>query len=344
MTNQDNITLDPRFISAVQRQSDGKFEKAAQLYSELLVEFPDNIELLHRFSQTLLQIGKFREAIKHLDYSIVLEPDNFMSYFNLGIVYYKAGDIDEAIARFWTALKYNPNFTPAHQALSQIILPGEHYYQTLKRFHKWLKPANYVEIGVETGKSMSYAEPPTMCVGIDPAPQINVEFSADTKIFSETSDNFFEKYDLRSEVGDRPVELAFIDGLHNFEAVLRDFINIECYSSPDAVVLLHDCIPLDDATSLRERKTTFWSGDTWKIIPCLKHYRPDLNVVTIASPPTGLAAITHLDPESTTLSDNLDSAIAKFISLDYAYLGDNKYDILNVTFDDWSTVQEMLRL
>ena len=45
------------------------------------------------------------------------------------------------------------------------------------------------------------------------------------------------------------MELAFIDGLHLFEQVLRDFINVERHSSPSTVVLLHDCLPLDEATA-----------------------------------------------------------------------------------------------
>ena len=48
-------------------------------------------------------------------------------------------------------------------------------------------------------------------------------------------------------------ELVFIDGLHLFEQVLRDLINVERHSTTDTVVLLHDCLPLDEVTSGRRR-------------------------------------------------------------------------------------------
>ena len=54
--------------------------------------------------------------------------------------------------------------------------------------------------------------------------------SADATIYELTSDEFFARYDL-SELLGGPVELAFIDGLHLFEQVLRDFVNLERHSA-----------------------------------------------------------------------------------------------------------------
>src|SRR5258706_5348979 len=51
-------------------------------------------------------------------------------------------------------------------------------------------------------------------------------------------------------------------------------------------------------TAARERVDAFWSGDVWKLVPCLKKYRPDLSIHTIASAPTGLPVIRNLDPAS----------------------------------------------
>lgn len=122
-----------------------------------------------------------------------------------------------------------------------------------------------MEIGVSTGLSLSQAEPPTRCLGIDPAPQVSRKSPAPARIFPETSDDFFAKHDLLAEPGGNRVRLAFIDGLHHFDAVLRDFMNIERHSSRDTVVLLHDCLPVNSVTAMRERKTKFWIGQarTW---------------------------------------------------------------------------------
>ena len=60
-----------------------------------------------------------------------------------------------------------------------------------------LEPGTYVEIGVETGQSMALANAQTLCVGIDPEPVISSELPPRCEIFSQTSDAFFEQYDVK---------------------------------------------------------------------------------------------------------------------------------------------------
>jgi Methyltransferase domain len=40
--------------------------------------------------------------------------------------------------------------------------------------------------------------------------------------------------------------MAFIDGLHHFEQVLRDFINVEKRATSEGLIVIHDCIPFDE--------------------------------------------------------------------------------------------------
>jgi hypothetical protein len=87
--------------------------------------------------------------------------------------------------------------------------------------------------------------------------------------------------------------------------VLDDFIAIERHAAPGAVVLLHDTLPLNALTAARERRTGFYTGDGWKIVPCLRSLRPDLHVITLPTAPTGLTVITRLDPGNRVLSDRL---------------------------------------
>ena len=75
------------------------------------------------------------------------------------------------------------------------------------------------------GMSLRMAVSGTRCIGVDPNPILDRELP-DTRIFTLTSDEFFARHDLRDLLGG-PVALAFIDGLHLFEQVLRDFINVE---------------------------------------------------------------------------------------------------------------------
>jgi capsular polysaccharide biosynthesis protein len=161
-------------------------------------------------------------------------------------------------------------------------------------------------------------------------------------IFQLTSDEFFRTHDLRAVLGDQPVDLAFIDGMHLFEFTLRDFIQLERASSADGVIAIHDCYPPNADVAARERKSGFWTGDVWKLILCLKQYRPDLNVAVVDVPPSGLGIVTKLDPNSTLLQDAYDSIVREFSDQDYDQLEPSKAEALNVVGPDWRLVEASL--
>jgi hypothetical protein len=119
------------------------------------------------------------------------------------------------------------------------------------------------------------------------------------------SDAFFASPDVDANLGRAPVDLVFVDGLHLFEQALRDFLHVERRGARGSVVLFHDCLPLDRATSARERRTSFWSGDVWKLLPILREHRPDLDVFVIPCYPTGLGVVTRLDPSSARLGERM---------------------------------------
>jgi hypothetical protein len=67
------------------------------------------------------------------------------------------------------------------------------------------------------------------------------------------------------------------------------------------------------AAAARDRCTSFWCGDTWKVVPCLRRFRPDLQLLTIPTHPSGLTLVAGLDPHSGVLADRFDEAVAAFI-------------------------------
>jgi predicted O-methyltransferase YrrM len=205
-----------------------------------------------------------------------------------------------------------------HMAESLARLPGPHYYHVLKSIHRILKPANYLEIGVSRGFSLAQARPGTRCVGVDPEPRVDFELPSPAAIYELASDEFFAEHDLHAIFGG-PIELAFIDGLHLFEHVLRDFVNVEVHSTADTVVVLHDCLPLDSVTAERERTTDFFSGDVWKAVLALRRRRPDLEMVIVPAPPTGLCLVRSLDGSSCQLERELPELAAAYRDLDFDY-------------------------
>jgi hypothetical protein len=155
-----------------------------------------------------------------------------------------------------------------------------------------------------------------------------------------TSDRFFEKHDPAILFGDR-IDIAFLDGMHLYEFLLRDFINIERSCRKNSLILLHDCAPTDLylARRLREDESLRpitripggWCGDVWKTVLILRQYRPDLRIESFDSALTGLVVVTNLDPKSQVLSERYVEAVESFAALELKDYGLRRYlDSLNM--------------
>lgn len=270
-----------------------------------------------------------------------------MNQFKSRFLYNKArflsavGKIDQA-SKACTGVLELGDHRKVRMLLSGLELPGENYFNLLARMHDYLKPQTYIEIGVDRGLSMRLASPETAALGVDPKPNLKRPPGPNVRIFAQTSDDFFATHDVSAELSGKRLDLAFIDGMHQFEYALRDFIHMERLSSRESIILIHDCYPLDALSAARERSTFFWSGDIWRLILILKKYRPDLSVHTVAAPPTGLGVIFNLDSTSTVLTQYLSSIIAEGMAMNFGMLTGRKAEMLNLYPNDWGKVQELL--
>ena len=271
-----------------------------------------------------------------------LADEELTRRFDVAASAFRAGRLPEAAAECKSLLEIVPDYLPAHSLLAAIDLPGEDYFQLFDRFHAHLKPRTYLEIGVATGSSIRLVGPSTRAIGVDPDPKIDFELASNIKIFAQTSDDFFAKNDVRAELGGLPIDLAFIDGMHNFEFALRDFMNVEALCTPESTILIHDVYPLDERTAERERVTAFWSGDIWRLILLLRKHRPDLTVHTIAASPTGLGIVRNLDPRSRYIRDHLDELVKEYLAMRFDVLEGRKAERLALFPNDWTRIGALL--
>jgi hypothetical protein len=219
---------------------------------------------------------------------------------------------------------------------------GYPYYGLLQRIHAHLKPRTYLEIGVRYGDSIVLGKRADICVGIDPAPEIKVILPPVARIYKTTSEAFFNGYNLTAELGQKTLDLAFIDGMHLFEFALRDFVALERHCGGQSTILVHDCYPIDRACAARQQTTLLWSGDVWKLVVCLKKYRPDLRIRTVDVVPTGLTIIRGLDPASTVLSSRLRQIEQEFVPQDFDEIKTDKAQKLNRVANKWSDIKAFL--
>lgn len=250
------------------------------------------------------------------------------------------GDPNRARACAHEAIELSGDNPAAHRLLADLEMPGPRYTEVLRRLHDHLRPATYVEIGVAKGDSLKLVGSQTRVLGIDPRPCIGHDVAAAAKLFPTTSDLFFERFDVTEELGVPTVDLVFIDGLHLFEFVLRDFIHMERFCSPRTVVAVHDCYPITHRVALRQRETKFWTGDVWKLVPCLRDCRPDLHIHTVATPPSGLVLITGCDPTSTVLTDDLGRITETYMA--QVWDPDRAVEVLNLVPNNWDQIAKLL--
>lgn len=260
----------------------------------------------------------------------------------LGEAYHLLGENGEAASNYRTALTFNSNLAAAHLGLAKLSMPGDDYLVWLERLYSALIPETVLEIGIHLGASLALVSPPTIAIGIDPAPRVTHRLKTETRIFAETSDEFFTHCRTDRLLAGCPRSVAFVDGLHLYEQALRDFINLENCCGPRSVILFHDTVPLDDATQTRTRETDFHTGDVWKTIICLKHYRPDLHIFTIAAPPTGLTVVIGLDPTSRVLAEHYDEAVDRFLETPFSAVEGRLDDAVNMVPNDWTVVARRL--
>ena len=269
---------------------------------------------------------------------IDVPPDALPAEYHLAIAKARGmlGDNESAASSYRAALAQNGDLPQAHDGLATLRMPGDNYLVWLERLYQFLAPETVIEVGVFQGASIALVPPPCLAIGIDPKPTIIVPLKTEAHIFTETSDAFFALRRHEKLLAGRPLSVAFIDGLHLYEQALRDFIALEALCGPRSVVLFHDTVPLDQSTQTRTRETTFHTGDVWKAVLCLRHYRPDLDIVTIATPPTGLTVVTNLDPTSRVLRENYEKAVGRFIDTPFSAIEADLKTALNIVPNDWS--------
>jgi hypothetical protein len=174
-----------------------------------------------------------------------------------------------------------------------------------------LGASRYLEIGVETGATFHLVD----CeykTGVDPQFLFDLSSGArlnrhgDCAYYEMASDLFFSRHHNKSE----PYDLIFIDGLHHFDQVTRDFVNSIVHAHPRTVFLIDDTLPCDAFSAVRDQQQALelrtrysvglqgnaWHGDVYLFVLMLPLYFPAYRYRTLLSPGSNPQTIIWLDP------------------------------------------------
>jgi len=246
-----------------------------------------------------LRTGRYREALEHFECARMLDPQNAEYHFGAAVAHRELGTTEAGREYCETALALDPGWPPrTASSRGAPQFSRTFYLEIISMLHAHLRPRTYLEIGVESGQSIALARRETRAIGIDPSPRsqsssLPARASAPPRATNTSQSTTCE----RSSAACLLILLSSM-GCTNSNLRLRDFINIEKHCTSRSTILIHDCYPVP-RTAERERRTTFWSGDIWRLILILRKYRPDLSVKVIGTAPTGLGVVRRLDPVRT---------------------------------------------
>lgn len=189
-----------------------------------------------------------------------------------------------------------------------------------------LNGQTYVEIGVKNGDCFRQITA-TRKIGIDPVRhRFGHELGPGEQYFEMTSDTFFANH-AEELFRHQCIDVALVDGLHEFSQALRDVLNLENFMSPQGVIFIHDCNP-PTRKHVEVDDGGVWTGDVWKVAYYLTTYRHDLSFFTINCD-WGLGILTGFNSDSSVQPPLLD--ILKVCGqLDYELLENKRKHILRL--------------
>ena len=81
-----------------------RYREAALIYQELLLRFPDNASYLNNLGYSELRSGELDNAMRHVQRSLALAPNNAYGYRNRGLIYLARNQKKQACADLDSAL------------------------------------------------------------------------------------------------------------------------------------------------------------------------------------------------------------------------------------------------
>lgn len=210
----------------------------------------------------------------------------------------------------------------------------------IKQIIEKKKEPNYLEIGVKKGGTFIRINAARKW-GVDPIwPRyklcLHLLKTANARYYRMTSDRFFEKN--ANIFAKTAIDVAMVDGLHEYKQSLRDVQNCLKYLKNDGIIVMHDCNPQTESAAQPIGARVpgapgygpgVWNGDVWKTIVYLRSHYDDLNICVLDCD-FGLGVITRGKQERT-----LDFDAATIDQMKYETLENDRKNMLNLKSPDY---------
>ena len=146
------------------------------------------------------------------------------------------------------------------------------HYTIIEHLASWIKPINYLEIGVRWGNVYHLVAPFTENCYLVDINFLDIPYTPNSKKFEMTSDAFFNIINP-----DIKFDMVFIDGDHSKEQVYKDFINVKDRVIDDGFIILHDTYPCDERMIKPENSNNCWEA----MLDIKNNYKNEWEYITL---------------------------------------------------------------
>src|ERR1700743_666825 len=100
--------LDVQIRAAQASRTQGDYDGATRILSQLMMVAPDNSRIVGEYGKTLVQQGRAKEALDFLKRAVELAPGDWSFYSATGVAYDQTGDYADAQLAYQHALSLRP--------------------------------------------------------------------------------------------------------------------------------------------------------------------------------------------------------------------------------------------
>ncbi len=122
--------------SALELHRKHTFPEAESLYCELLALAPEHHGAAASLGLLYLQAGRYDDAVKALQQTMFLKPDDALSMNNLGLAFHRLGDHERAMFVFFSAIACKPDYVKAYHNLGNVSMELQDVEATITWYAK----------------------------------------------------------------------------------------------------------------------------------------------------------------------------------------------------------------
>lgn len=140
---------------AINFHKSNEFEKAEDLYKEVILEKPDNFETYYYLGNLKIALKDFKKAEGYFREAINYKPDFFQAYMNLGNTLKELSKFSEAEQIYKKTVDLNPNYTKAYYNLGALQQDQNRFEEAEVNLRKTIKiDPNFFQAYLNLGNTL----------------------------------------------------------------------------------------------------------------------------------------------------------------------------------------------